>query len=202
MLSRKISDNPKSLTNSRSSKPAHNNPPQTSQPKAAERPNLGRHAAICRICAHPRRQEIEEDFGRPAQIAKDYGLADRSSVYRHVLALNLFPRRRRNVRAALERIIEFREPTDCSARQGRHTGIRLAKRSGKCKMYARKCRQSARPRHLRDAPLTIGLPFCPGHRRFCTAVGIDVPRGLTWMRCNFNAAQPYRRSSMANAREA
>src|SRR4029077_3301390 len=109
-LSRKTSDKSTSVTlDSRSSKPVHNYPPQPNQAKVAERANLGRHAAICRICAHPRRQEIEEDFvawKRPAQIAKDYGLADRSSVYRHVLALNLFPRRRRNVRAALERIIE------------------------------------------------------------------------------------------------
>lgn len=110
MLSRKRSDKSKSVTlDSRSSKPAHNNPSPTSQPKAAERPSLGRHAVNCRICAHPRRQEIEEDFvawRSPKQIAKDYGLADRSSVYRHAHALNLFPRRRRNVRAPLESLIE------------------------------------------------------------------------------------------------
>jgi len=82
---------------------------RTAIPRAAERPNLGRHAAKCRICTHAQRQEIEDDFvawKSPAQIARDYGLADRSSMYRHAHALNLFPKRRRNMRAALELIIE------------------------------------------------------------------------------------------------
>jgi hypothetical protein len=59
----------------------------------------------CKICSHIHREEIERDFmswKSPALIAKNYGLKDRSSVYRHAHALGLFPRRRRNVRAALE----------------------------------------------------------------------------------------------------
>jgi hypothetical protein len=71
--------------------------------------NFGRHAAGCKICAHPCREEIEKDFinwRSPAEIAKEYGLKDRSTVYRHAHALNLGPKRQRNVRAALERIIE------------------------------------------------------------------------------------------------
>jgi hypothetical protein len=39
-------------------------------------------------------------------IAKEFGLADRASVYRHAHALGLFDRRQRNIRAALEKIIE------------------------------------------------------------------------------------------------
>jgi hypothetical protein len=53
--------------------------------------------------------EIETDFiawSSPAAIAKEYGLSDRSSIYRHAHALGLFAKRQRNVRAALERIIE------------------------------------------------------------------------------------------------
>jgi hypothetical protein len=42
----------------------------------------------------------------PASITKQYGLADRTTVYRHAHALGLFEKRKRNVRAALERIIE------------------------------------------------------------------------------------------------
>jgi len=42
----------------------------------------------------------------PAAIAKEDGLADRASVYRHAHALGLFEKRQRNVRAALEKIIE------------------------------------------------------------------------------------------------
>jgi hypothetical protein len=71
--------------------------------------SIGRHRRNCSICAHPERDEIEADFiswCSPAAIAHQYGLTDRSSVYRHAHAFSLFDRRRINVRAALERIIE------------------------------------------------------------------------------------------------
>ncbi|HEX7729875.1 MAG TPA: hypothetical protein VF392_12610 [Terracidiphilus sp.] len=48
-------------------------------------------------------------------IAEEYGLADRASVYRHAHALGLFPKRQRNIRAALERIIERAESVDVTA---------------------------------------------------------------------------------------
>lgn len=72
-------------------------------------PNLHRHAALCRICAHPQRHEIEREFlswGSPAKIVTEYNLANRATIYRHAHALNLFPKRDRNIRAALARIIE------------------------------------------------------------------------------------------------
>jgi hypothetical protein len=72
-------------------------------------PNLGRHESGCRVCAHPQRQEIENDFiswKSPTKIAKEYKLRDRSTVYRHAHALKLFSKRSYNVRGALERIIE------------------------------------------------------------------------------------------------
>ena len=71
--------------------------------------SLGRHRRACTICAHPERFEIEQAFvtwASPAAIAQQYGLTDRASVYRHAHALQLFPKRLQNVRAALERIIE------------------------------------------------------------------------------------------------
>jgi len=71
--------------------------------------NEGRHASECKICAHVQREEIEREFVNwrsPASIAEQYKLANRSSVYRHAHALGLFPKRQRNVRAALEKIIE------------------------------------------------------------------------------------------------
>jgi len=71
--------------------------------------NQGRHASECKICAHELRQEIERDFinwRSPASIAKQYKLKNRASVYRHPHALGRFPKRQRNVRAALERILE------------------------------------------------------------------------------------------------
>jgi hypothetical protein len=70
---------------------------------------LGRHKRYCKICSHERREEIEQDFvawKSPIAIAEEYGLTDRMNVYRHANALGLFEKRRRNIRAALERIIE------------------------------------------------------------------------------------------------
>jgi hypothetical protein len=145
MHSRKTSDKAKPvMLVSRPSRPAHKNPPQNSQPNFAEsaprkqetieesanskrmaipgaprRPNLGRHAANCRICSHAQREEIEAAFiawASPANIAKEYGLGDRSSVYRHAHALGLFRRRRHNVRAALERLIEQAGDVEANAR--------------------------------------------------------------------------------------
>jgi len=82
---------------------------KTQKVNSSAAPILGRHQAGCRICAHPQREDIERDFiawRSPSKIAEDYNLRDRSTVYRHAHALNLCPKRERNVRAALERIIE------------------------------------------------------------------------------------------------
>lgn len=51
----------------------------------------------------------------PATITKNYHLADRATVYRHAHAFGLFEKRRRNVRAALERIIEQAAEVDVTA---------------------------------------------------------------------------------------
>ena len=79
------------------------------QTKAAKPVSLGRHRRNCTVCAHERCGEIETDFigwKSPTLIAQEYALADRTSVYRHAHAFGLFEKRKRNVRAALERIIE------------------------------------------------------------------------------------------------
>ena len=75
--------------------------------------SLGRHRRNCTVCGHPKCAEIDADFvswRSPGAIAQEYGLADRASIYRHAHALGLFAKRQRNVRAALERIIE-KSPT-------------------------------------------------------------------------------------------
>ena len=80
--------------------------------------NLGRHKRNCTICAHPQCEEIERDFinwKSPAAIATEYGLADRTTVYRHAHALDLFSKRGRNIRAALEKIIERAGEVDVNA---------------------------------------------------------------------------------------
>jgi hypothetical protein len=78
-------------------------------PSKRNRPSFGRHRRNCSVCNHPERLEIESEFiawRSPAALAQQFSLADRASVYRHAHALNLFSKRQRNVRAALERIIE------------------------------------------------------------------------------------------------
>ena len=84
-------------------------PNEQSNDQPAAKVNLGRHQRNCKICAHPQREEIESEFiswKGPEKIAEQFGLHDRSSVYRHAVALGLYAARRRNVRSALERIIE------------------------------------------------------------------------------------------------
>jgi hypothetical protein len=86
--------------------------------KADTTVNLGRHQRACSVCCHEQREEIESAFiawRSPAAIAEDYGLADRTSVYRHAHALGLFGKRQRNIRAALERIIERAGEVDVTA---------------------------------------------------------------------------------------
>jgi hypothetical protein len=80
--------------------------------------NLGRHRRACSVCRHAQREEIEAAFigwRSPASIAEEFSLADRASVYRHSHALGLFDKRRRNIRAALERIIEKAGEVDVTA---------------------------------------------------------------------------------------
>ncbi len=86
-----------------------NRNPQRQSKSREKSVSLGRHEFSCKICSHPRREDIERDFigwKSPVAIAKQYSLPDRSTIYRHAHALGLFPKRSRNVRAALERIIE------------------------------------------------------------------------------------------------
>ena len=85
---------------------------------AKTRVSLGRHGRNCSVCSHPKRAEVEAEFvswRSPGAIAQEYGLADRASVYRHAHALGLFAKRQRNVRAALEKIIEKAGDVEVSA---------------------------------------------------------------------------------------
>jgi hypothetical protein len=78
--------------------------------KTSDKPvNLERHKRCCKVCAHPKREEIEQDFlnwKSPTGIAAEYGFADRINIHRHAWAFGLFERRGRNVTAALDQIIE------------------------------------------------------------------------------------------------
>ena len=73
-----------------------------------KRVNPGRHEAGCKACGHPQREEIEAQWcawASTSRLAKEYGLS-RDSLYRHARAVGLAERRARNLRGALERIIE------------------------------------------------------------------------------------------------
>lgn len=77
----------------------------------------GRHEFHCTICSHAQREEIDRAFvnwGKPSRIAKEYSVS-RDSIYRHAHALGLIDKRRRNVRAALERIIEKADDVEVNA---------------------------------------------------------------------------------------
>ena len=79
--------------------------------------NRGRHEYRCTVCLHPRRVEIEQEWvawGNTGRIAKQYHVS-RDSLYRHAHAMDLFPKRQRNIRKALERIIEQAETVDVNA---------------------------------------------------------------------------------------
>jgi hypothetical protein len=107
----------------------------------SQRVSIGRHQRYCCVCSHPEREEIEGEFvawRSPAAIAIDYGIADRAIVYRHAHALGLFTKRQRNIRAALERIIERAGDVDVTAsavvQRFRHTALiftRLARRNSR-----------------------------------------------------------------------
>jgi hypothetical protein len=83
--------------------------PEKPRAKRPARANFAYHRIKCRVCAHPKRDDIEQDFLRwrcPEKLARDYDIADHSSVYRHVHATGLYSRRRERVRDALESFIE------------------------------------------------------------------------------------------------
>lgn len=79
--------------------------------------NPGRHEYRCTICSHAKREEIERAFlnwASPSRICKQYSVS-RDSIYRHAHALGLMEKRRRNIRAALEQIIEKAGDVEASA---------------------------------------------------------------------------------------
>jgi len=88
--------------------------------------NRGRHQAQCTICSHPNRLEIEErwiGWSYTNQMAREYGVS-RDSIYRHMHAFDLFSKRRRNIRMALEQIIERVDQTGVNG-SGILTAIKL-----------------------------------------------------------------------------
>jgi hypothetical protein len=70
--------------------------------------NQGRHQAQCSICKSAHLDAIEQDFihwTSVSEIQQIYTVT-RYSVYRHAHAFDLFNKRAKNIRAALDKIIE------------------------------------------------------------------------------------------------
>ncbi|HEX5422786.1 MAG TPA: hypothetical protein VFW94_04505 [Candidatus Acidoferrales bacterium] len=81
---------------------------------SAPPPDLARHSRRCMVCSHPDRDAIEAEFIRwrsPIRIAEEYGIADRTSIYRHAQATGLMHRRRREASRVLEHVLERAEST-------------------------------------------------------------------------------------------
>jgi len=71
--------------------------------------DIGRHQAQRTICSYSCRQEIDDlfvDWVSPDLIVKRFTNISRDSVYRHAHAFDLFTKRRKNIRMALEKIVE------------------------------------------------------------------------------------------------
>jgi hypothetical protein len=91
-----------------------------SSTRRAKRPaaDPARHARKCEICRHSERDAIEREFidwHPPGTIVDDYQLNSRASIYRHAHAVGLFPRRRHNLRCALELVIQEAQRTSPTA---------------------------------------------------------------------------------------
>ncbi len=72
-------------------------------------PDPHMHAGKCTICKHPQRAEIERAFVNwcsPLEITKMFGIASRTTIYRHARARGLFELRLRNLHYGLGRIAE------------------------------------------------------------------------------------------------
>lgn len=68
-----------------------------------------RHGRKCSVCRHSERAEIEREFlhwRSPEIIAKEYGIAHHSSIYRHAHATGLFAQRATHIRLSLAPLIE------------------------------------------------------------------------------------------------
>src|SRR5271155_5814286 len=88
-------------------------------PKSRKRvESLARHRRLCTVCKHPQCAEIEADFvawRSPVAITEEYKLVNRATVYRHAHAFGLYEKRQKNVRAALEFLIERASEVEVTA---------------------------------------------------------------------------------------
>ena len=76
--------------------------------RAASAPSK-HHSALCQICRHADREEIDWEFlhwTHAEALVREYGLGSSRAVYRHARACGLYEKRGKRLRFALERIVE------------------------------------------------------------------------------------------------
>ncbi len=86
----------------------------STRPGLLPKPDPARHSRKCEICHHPDRASIDSEFvdwHHPDNIVEQYDLSSRSAIYRHAHATGLYDLRRRNLRSALELVIQEAEST-------------------------------------------------------------------------------------------
>jgi hypothetical protein len=122
----------------------------------------GRHARKCVICKHPEREAIEEAFihwFHADDIVEDYGLPSRTSLHHHALAIGLYDKRRRNIRYALEHVIE-------EATRSTVTGESVVNAIRAHSRLSQTGRWKEPPQHLIvSGGATTALPEAPGSSR-------------------------------------
>jgi hypothetical protein len=121
-----------------------------------------RHHRKCQLCRHPDCEEIEDafiDWGSPHGISCHYNLPP-GSLWRHASAVGLYARRKGNVLAALDNILE----RSCGARVTGETVIR-AVRAYICLTADN---QWAEPPPASSSPFRVRHPSLPpAHPRSC-----------------------------------
>jgi hypothetical protein len=78
-------------------------------PPPSPAPDFERHRRKCAVCNHPEREAIEELFiywHSAGSIQDHFNLPDWSTLYRHAHAAGLYERRRHNIRAVLDHLLE------------------------------------------------------------------------------------------------
>ena len=101
-----------------SARAKHARTSQHASKRASHASHLSHHQRKCTICHHPERDTIEEMFVHwhsASRIYSRFMLRDRSAIYDHAHATGLFAKRRRNLRYALEHVIERADECDISS---------------------------------------------------------------------------------------
>ena len=130
------------------------------------------HRRKCQVCNHPDREAIEELFlawHSPRSIRIEFGTYHRldcSSIYRHARAAGLYAKRRKNLRAVFDLILEHAGNIEPTAH-----GIVAIVRAYSCLTDTHEWIEPERRVHVvnhvyrHDLPALAGVPACPDEGR-------------------------------------